>query len=76
MTNAERISLAVERGIAARDPQRHLEQLTVDKERLLKRGYLIMLGRHDEERARWLNEYNAICRLIHENENELRSMAA
>lgn len=75
MTSAERISLAIERGIHARDPRKQLDRLYADKEQLLKRGLLTILRGDDEDRERFLTEYRSICRLINENEHELRSAA-
>jgi len=52
-------------------------ELIAEKEQLLKRG-LIFLMRADAYagRERFLNEYNALCRIINENEKQLGSAAA
>jgi len=75
MNATDRIAHAVHAGITRRNPQQHIDALNADKDQLLRRGLLIMLGNDYAERDKWLNEYRAICRLIHENENELKSAA-
>jgi hypothetical protein len=53
------------------------EQLIAEKEQLLKRGLIILMRADDYAgRERFLNEYNALCRIINENEKQLGSAAA
>ena len=75
MNGTDRITHAVHAGITRRNTQHHLDALNADKDQLLRRGLLIMLGNDYAERDKWLNEYRSICRLIHENENELERAA-
>lgn len=76
MTADQRINAAISRARANRDVRTCIRKLEADKEQLLKRGTIIMLGGTNADRDRWVNEYRAICRLINENTTELRSMAA
>jgi hypothetical protein len=51
-------------------------QLIAEKEQLLKRGLIILMRADDYEgRERFLNEYNAICRIINENEKLFEAAA-
>ena len=51
-------------------------QLIAEKEQLLKRGLIILMRADDYEgRERFLNEYNALCRIINENEKLLEAAA-
>ena len=53
------------------------EQLIAEKEQLLKRGLIILMRADDYAgRERFLNEYNALCRIINENERILQAEAA
>lgn len=76
MNGDQRINAAISRARANRDARACIRQLEADKDQLLRRGTIIMLGGTNAERERWINEYRSICRLINENQNELRSMAA
>jgi len=52
------------------------EQLIAEKEQLLKRGLIILMRADDYAgRERFLNEYNALCRIINENEKLLAAAA-
>jgi len=52
-------------------------ELIAEKEQLLKRGLIILMRADDYEgRERFLNEYNALCRIINENERILQAEAA
>jgi hypothetical protein len=52
-------------------------ELIAEKEQLLKRGLIILMRADDYAgRERFLNEYNALCRIINENEKQLGSAAA
>ena len=56
-------------------PERQ-EQLIAEKEQLLKRGLIILMRADDYAgRERFLNEYNALCRIINENEKLLEAAA-
>jgi len=49
-------------------------ELIAEKEQLLKRGLIILMRADDYEgRERFLNEYNALCRIINENERILEA---
>jgi hypothetical protein len=49
-------------------------ELIAEKEQLLKRGLTIFMRADDYEgRERFLNEYNALCRIINENEQHLEA---
>jgi len=51
-------------------------QLIAEKEQLLKRGLIIFMRADDYAgRERFLNEYNALCRIINENEKLLEAAA-
>ena len=51
-------------------------QLIAEKEQLLKRGLIILMRADDYAgRERFLNEYNALCRIINENEKLLEDAA-
>jgi hypothetical protein len=49
--------------------------LVNDKEQLLKRGLAVMMSNDYAARELWLNEYASLCRVIHENENDLEQAA-
>jgi hypothetical protein len=52
-------------------------QLIAKKEQLLKRGLIVLMRADDYEgRERFLNEYNALCRIINENEKHLGAASA
>jgi len=52
-------------------------ELIAEKEQLLKRGLIILMRADDYEgRERFLNEYNALCRIINENERTLQAEAS
>lgn len=56
-------------------PERQAE-LIAEKEQLLKRGLIILMRADDYAgRERFLNEYNALCRIINENEKQLEAAA-
>ena len=51
-------------------------ELIAEKEQLLKRGLIILMRADDYAgRERFLNEYNALCRIINENEKLLEAAA-
>lgn len=51
-------------------------ELIAEKEQLLKRGLIILMRADDYAgRERFLNEYNALCRIINENEKQLEAAA-
>lgn len=51
-------------------------ELIAEKEQLLKRGLIILMRADDYAgRERFLTEYNAICRIINENQTILEAAA-
>lgn len=51
-------------------------ELIAEKEQLLKRGLIILMRADDYAgRERFLNEYNALCRIINENQTILEAAA-
>lgn len=56
-------------------PERQAE-LIAEKEQLLKRGLIILMRADDYAgRDRFLNEYNALCKIINENQTILEAVA-
>lgn len=51
-------------------------ELIAEKEQLLKRGLIILMRADDyAARERFLTEYNALCRIINENQTILEAAA-